>query len=182
MSHIGKRPINIPAGVEIKIEKDIVKCKGLKGELGVFVCSKIKVEIKDQKIFVSLKEDSNDLKTLWGTTAALIANAIEGVTKGYEKQLEISGVGYRAQVQGKKLVLNLGFTHPIEIIAPEGITFKVQKNAITVAGIDKQIVGEIAAKIRGSRPPEPYKGKGIKYSGEHIRKKAGKKAVASGTA
>lgn len=183
MSHIGKKPISIPTGVEIKVENGAIRCKGSKGELGFFVRPEIQVEVKDQEIFVSIKKgNEKNSKTYWGTTRALIANAIGGVTKGYEKQLEISGIGYRAQVQGKKLVLSLGFTHPIEIFAPENIAFKVQKNTIIVSGIDKQLVGEIAAKIRASRAPEPYKGKGIKYAGEHIRKKAGKKAVANAAA
>lgn len=182
MSRIGRRPIDLPAGVEIKIEEGKINCKGSKGNLSFKFDPQMKIEIKDNQVLVVVKDEkttNKETKSLWGTTAAIIANMIKGVCDGFEKKLEINGVGYHASVSGKKLVLNLGYSHPVEFEIPEGIEVKIDKNIITVSGIDKQAVGEFASQIRASRKPEPYKGKGIKYIDEHIRKKAGKKAVAT---
>jgi len=178
MSRIGKKPILIPENVEIKIEGQKVIVKGPKGELMKEIPSGIKVELKDKEIIVSPQVQIKKIAQLWGLTRALIFNLIKGVTEGYEKKLEIEGIGYKALVQGNKLILNLGFSHPVEIEAPEGIKFQVEKNIITVSGSDKELVGQVAANIRAKKKPEPYKGKGIKYFGEIIRRKAGKKAVA----
>jgi large subunit ribosomal protein L6 len=177
MSRIGKQPIIIPESVDVKIDDNFVIVKGLKGELKQKIHSDIDLEIKDKEILIKLKNSKNN--AIWGTFRALIANMIEGVVKGFEKKLIFEGVGYRANVEGKKLVLNLGFSHPVEMEAPEGIEFKVEKNNIIVSGIDKQLVGETAAIIRSKRKPEPYKGKGIRYEDEVVRRKVGKKAVAT---
>lgn len=177
MSRIGKQPINIPEGVEIKIDKDLILVKGKKGELTQKLMSE--VEIKDKTIILKESQKTKESSALWGTFRALIANMVEGVSKGFEKKLIIEGVGYRAALNGNKLVLSLGYSHPIEIQAPKGIEFKIEKNAIIISGPDKQLVGQIAADIRIQRKPEPYKGKGIRYEGEIIRRKAGKKAVST---
>lgn len=177
MSRIGKQPIQIPEGVEVKIDDNLVVVKGPKGELTQELHPEIAIEIKDKEVLVKLAEKSKKSSAIWGTYRALIGNMIEGVTKGFEKRLIFEGVGYRASVSGNKLVLNLGFSHPIEIETPKGIEFKVEKNTITVSGVDKQLVGEVAANIRAKRKPEPYKGKGIRYEDEVIRRKAGKKVV-----
>ncbi len=177
MSRIGKKPILIPTGVEIKINNNEVIVKGPKGELKRIVRPEIKVEIKENQIIVSPKKETKKTKAFWGLERTLIFNMIEGVTKGYEKKLELQGVGYRAEMQGEDLVLKVGFSHPVLVKKPEGIKFSVDKNIITVAGIDKEKVGQIAAKIRKIRPPEPYKGKGIRYEGEEVRRKVGKKAI-----
>lgn len=176
MSKIGRQTVPIPEGVEVKIEGHAIAVKGPKGELSFSFDSALKVEKTDNEIKVS--QGIKEAKALWGTTRALIANMIKGVTEGFEKKLEIQGVGYRAEVKDKKLILTVGFTHPVEIEAPEGIEFKAEKNIITVVGVDKQLVGQTAARIRAVRPPEPYKGKGIRYLGEHVRIKPGKKAAA----
>jgi len=176
MSKIGRQPVPIPEGVEVKIENHGITVKGPKGELSFNFNPSVRVEKTDKEIKVSLIQE--EAKALWGTTRALIANMIEGITEGFEKKLEIQGVGYKAEIKDKKLVLVVGFTHPVEIEAPEGIEFKVEKNVITISGIDKQLVSQTAARIRAVRPPEPYKGKGIRYLGEHVRIKPGKKAVA----
>lgn len=177
MSRVGKQPIQIPEGVEVKLDNDFVIVKGSKGELKNEIRSEIKVEIKDKEIKLKPVKFHKGTQALWGTYRSHIANMIEGVTKGFEKKLEIQGVGYRANLEGKDLVLSLGFSHPIKMKAPEGIEFKVEKNAITISGIDKQLVGQVAAEIRSKRKPEPYKGKGIRYEGEVVRRKAGKKVV-----
>jgi large subunit ribosomal protein L6 len=179
MSRIGKQPIQIPEGVEVKINDQNIVVKGPKGELTRIIRPELKVELKGKEIWVTPVKKTKNTSALWGLTRVLIFNMIEGVTKGFEKKLEIEGVGYRASVQGNKLVLNLGFSHPVEIEPPKGIEIKADKNIITVAGIDKQLVGQVAANIRAKRKPEPYKGKGIRYMGEVIRRKAGKKAVAT---
>lgn len=179
MSRIGKKPIEIPAGVEVKVEGKQVSVKGPKGALTYEVRPEVKVEIKEGKILVSLLKE--DALAFWGLTRALIANMVKGVVSGYEKKLEITGVGFRANVEGQDLVLNIGFSHPVKIKAPESINFSVEKNIITVSGVDKGLVGQIAAKVRKARPPEPYKGKGIKYVDEQIRRKEGKKAVSTTT-
>ncbi len=174
MSKIGKKPIKIPEGVDVKISDSTIKVKGPKGELEFSFKPSIKVEKTGNEIKISMKRGGAEAKMLFGTTRAQIANMIKGVTKVFEKKLELHGVGYRANVEGKNLVLNVGFSYPIKIEAVEGIEFKVRKNEISVRGIDKQKVGEIAAQIRKIRPPEPYKGKGIRYKDEQVRRKAGK--------
>lgn len=179
MSRIGKKPIIIPEKVEIKIEGDNVAVKGPKGELSFRVNPEIKVEVKEGKMFVSPKSEDKELFPFWGLARAILANNVKGVTEGFEKKLEIEGLGYKAVVDGDNLTLNVGFTHPVKIKCPAGIKFAVAKNLITVSGIDKNLVGQVASKIRKVKPVEPYKGKGLHYQGEHIRRKAGKKAVAA---
>ena len=177
MSRIGKQPITVPSGVEVAIEPELVIVKGPKGELSERVARDIDVKQEDGQILVSRPTDRGEHRALHGLTRSLIANMVEGVTEGFEKQLEIQGVGYRAQLQGKKLVLALGYSHPVELDAPEGIDFEVpQPTRIIVRGISKQVVGEVAANIRKKRPPEPYKGKGIRYDGEYVARKVGKRA------
>ena len=178
MSRIGKQPVAVPDGVEITIEPELVKVKGPKGELEERVSRDIGVEQQNGEIVVTRPSDRGEHRALHGLTRSLIANMVEGVTNGYEKRLEIQGVGYRAQLQGdKKLVLALGYSHPVEIIAPAGIDFEVpMPTRIAVRGISKQAVGEVAANIRKQRPPEPYKGKGIRYEGEYVARKVGKRA------
>lgn len=176
MSRLGKKILALPAGTEVKTDNGKVNIKGPKGSLEVLLPKSVVIEIKDQALAV---KGTKEQSALWGLTWACLRNALDGVSKGFEKKLEINGVGYRALVQGKKLVLNIGFTRPEEVVAPEGIAFEVKENIITVSGIDRQKVGQLAAEIREKRAPEPYKGKGIKYVGEQIRRKAGKKAAAS---
>jgi large subunit ribosomal protein L6 len=177
VSRIGKQPIPVPDGVEITIEPDLVKVKGPKGELEERVSPQIGVAQENGEIVVTRSTDRGEHRALHGLTRSLIANMVEGVTNGFEKRLEIQGVGYRAQLQGNKLVLALGYSHPVELNAPAGIDFEVpQPTRIVVRGISKQAVGEIAAIIRKQRPPEPYKGKGIRYEGEYVARKVGKRA------
>lgn len=182
MSRIGKLPIEIPSGVTVDIKDGVVTVKGPKGELSENIHPNIKVEIKDNEI-ICIREGEDKLsRSLHGLSRNLINNMIIGVTKGFEKKLEIIGVGYRAQPSGNKVSLSLGFSHPIEYKAPEGIKFELdpeKKNILIVSGINKQIVGEVAAKVRSYRKPEPYKGKGIRYIDEYVARKAGK-AVAKG--
>ncbi len=179
MSRIGKNPVAIPARVTVQISGDEVKVKGSKGELSQKIHPKVKVEQKDAEIIVTPIDESKEARALWGLSRTLIANMIEGVTNGYSKNLVITGVGYKSVLKGKDLELQLGFSHPVKVKAPEGITFEVdpKKNTILVSGIDKQLVGETAANIRKWRKPEPYKGKGIAYEGEYIPRKAGKSAA-----
>lgn len=179
MSRIGKKPIEIPAGVEVKIDGGRITVKGPKGELQRNIRPEIKVAEESGRLLVSLQRETKETGAFWGLTRALLANDIKGVTQGFEKKLEIEGVGYRVNMEGEDLNLQLGFSHPVKIKAPEGVKFSVDKNVITVLGIDKGLVGQTAAKIRDQKPPEPYKGKGIRYEGEQIRRKLGKKAVAS---
>ena len=179
MSRIGKQPIAIPDKVEIKIEQGKIKVKGPKGELVLEHGEEVKIEQKDKTLLVAEGKKTKNTGALRGLFRALVSNMIIGVSEGFEKKLEIEGVGFKAEAKGNKLVLNIGLSHPVEIEAPQGIAFKVEKNVISVSGIDKQLVGQTAAKIRAQKKPEPYKGKGIKYEGEVIRRKAGKKAVAS---
>jgi large subunit ribosomal protein L6 len=179
MSRIGKKPIQIPEGVQVEIHQNKIRVEGPKGKLEKNIPSEIDVQIKEGMILVSPKSKTKKAKALWGTIRQIIYNMVEGVTKGFEKKLEMEGLGYRASVSGDELVLEVGFSHPVKIKKPEGINFSVEKNIITVSGIDKELVGQIAANIRRVRPPDPYKGKGIRYLGEVIRKKAGKKAVAA---
>ncbi|MBI2042278.1 MAG: 50S ribosomal protein L6 [Candidatus Nealsonbacteria bacterium] len=180
MSRIGKKPIKIPSGVEVKIQDRLIVVKGPKGELKREVRSEIKVVQENDRLLVAPQKETKETAALWGLTRALLANDIKGVTDGFEKKLELEGVGYRANLEGQDLNLQLGFSHPVKVKAPEGIKFTVEKNVITISGIDKGLVGQTAAKIRDEKPPEPYKGKGIRYAGEHIRRKLGKKAVGAG--
>ena len=177
MSRIGKKPVVIPAGVEIKLDGNHISVKGPKGQLALDFSSEMTVEVKDNEIVVTRPSDNKTHRSLHGLTRTLIANMVTGVTDGYQKTLEVNGVGYRAQKQGKDLVMNLGYSHQVIMPEVEGITIDVPSaNQIVVSGADKQLVGQIAAEIRAKRPPEPYKGKGIKYADEHIRRKEGKAA------
>lgn len=177
MSRIGKKPIPIPEDVKVEITGNTVKVKGPKGELQREIPSEIKIEQKGREILVMPGQETKRTKAFWGLIRALVFNMVKGVKEGYEKKLEIEGVGYRAKLEGEDLVLQVGFSHPVEIKQEEGIKFSVEKNIITVSGIDKGLVGQVAAKIRAVRPPEPYKGKGIKYLGEYVKRKAGKKVA-----
>lgn len=174
MSRIGKQPVSIPSGVEVELNSGVLKFK--KGNLLKELDTKnyVNIEIQDGKINFSSKGEDRQSRAYWGTYRALANNIIIGLTDGFKKQLEVNGVGYRVAVKGKVLELILGYSHPINFDIPEGIEISVEKNVITVKGTDKQSVGQVAAKIREFRPPEPYKGKGIKYSDEHIVRKAGK--------
>ena len=176
MSRIGLLPIDIPAGVEVKVSEDnYAEVKGPKGELKQQLCKDMGIKIEDNVVTVERPNESKNMKSLHGLTRSLLFNMIEGVTQGYSKTLLIEGTGYRAQKQGKKLTLNLGYSHPIEVEEPEGITIEVpDQHQIVVSGADKQGVGNLAAVIRDFRKPEPYKGKGVRYSDEHIRRKIGK--------
>jgi large subunit ribosomal protein L6 len=177
MSRIGKQPIPLPDGVSIEIAPGSVSVKGPKGELEQQLPREMKVEQADGTVTVERPTDRGDHRALHGLTRSLIANMVEGVTEGFEKRLEIQGVGYRAQLKGKNLELALGYSHPIQLDAPEGIDFEVpQPTEVVVKGIDKQLVGETAARIRKRRPPEPYKGKGVRYAGEQVTRKVGKRA------
>jgi large subunit ribosomal protein L6 len=177
MSRIGKQPVPVPDGVEVAIEPELVRVKGPKGELSERKARDIVVTQDDGEIVVTRPTDRGEHRALHGLTRSLIFNMVQGVTEGYEKRLEIQGVGYRAQLQGNKLVLALGYSHPVEIPAPDGIEFEVPvPTQIVVRGISKQLVGETAAIIRKQRPPEPYKGKGIRYRGEYVPRKVGKRA------
>lgn len=180
MSRIGKQPIEIPAGVTVTMKEGKITVNGSKGTLTFTPHSRMLVTVENKTILVQRPNDERLSKNLHGLTRTLIDNMIQGVTKGYTKQLEIHGVGYRAAVQGKKLQLSLGFSHPVDVPAPEGISFEIdkeKKNILTISGIDKVLVGQIAANIRSLRIPEPYKGKGIRYLGEAVRRKAGKAAA-----
>jgi large subunit ribosomal protein L6 len=179
MSKIGQQIITIPSGVTVSIENNVATVKGPKGELKVNLSKDLDIVIDNNNISIKLKKDNKVTRSLWGTTRMLIANNVKGVTEGWKKQLELVGTGYRSEVQGTKLGLTVGYSHPVIVEAPEGITFKVEKSVINVDGIDKQVVGQVSAVIRSSRPPEPYKGKGVKYVGEYIRRKAGKAAKAA---
>jgi large subunit ribosomal protein L6 len=177
MSRIGKQPIPVPDGVEVTIEPDVVRVKGPKGELSERVHRDITVAQEDGSLVVTRPTDRGEHRALHGLTRSLVNNMVIGVTEGYSKTLEIQGVGYRAQKKGSDLELALGYSHSVPVKAPEGIEFDVpQPTRVIVRGIDKQLVGEIAANIRKQRPPEPYKGKGIRYEGEYVARKVGKRA------
>src|SRR5690242_21356215 len=177
MSRIGRKPVAIPDGVTVDIKPELISVKGPKGELDQAVSADMKVAIDDGTLTVERPTDRGEHRALHGLTRSLIANMVEGVTDGFEKRLEIQGVGYRANLKGKSLEMALGYSHPVAIEAPEGIEFEVpQPTEVVVRGIDKQLVGETAARIRKSRPPEPYKGKGVRYAGEHVARKVGKRA------
>ncbi|MBP2016928.1 large subunit ribosomal protein L6 [Symbiobacterium terraclitae] len=175
MSRIGKNPIPIPAGVEVTVQGNVVRVKGPKGELTREINPAMSITIENGALRVSRPSDEREHKALHGLTRTLIANMVEGVTKGYSRALELVGTGYRAAKTGQKLTLTVGYSHPVVIDPPQGIEFQVPAaNQVIVTGIDKELVGQIAADIRAVRPPEPYLGKGIKYAGEHIRRKEGK--------
>jgi large subunit ribosomal protein L6 len=177
MSRIGKQPIAIPDGVNVAVDPGRVTVNGPLGELTQNVPARILIEKEDGQLLVKRPTERGDDRALHGLTRSLVANMVEGVTNGFEKRLEIQGVGYRASLRGTALELNVGYSHPVVIDAPAGITFEVPaQNQIVVKGIDKQQVGEIAAEVRDVRPPEPYKGKGIRYEGEYVRRKVGKRA------
>jgi large subunit ribosomal protein L6 len=183
MSKIGKKPVEVKLGVNVSITGQTVAVSGPKGQLSFVIPAGIKAEVKEGQILVT-QAKKNDVETnaLFGLTRAMLNNLVKGVSEGFEKKLELSGVGYRAQGTGNTLTLSVGFSHPVVIKADQGITFTVEENIITISGADKVMVGDVAAKVRAVRPPEPYKGKGIKYVGERIRRKAGKAAKAVGGA
>jgi len=176
VSRVGRLPVAVPSGAEVKIDGSHVKIKGPKGEMEFTFSPKMEIAFADGEITVKRPSDAREMRSLHGTTRALIQNMIIGVTEGYQKELQLVGVGYRASMTGKNLTLNVGYSHPVEIEPPSGITFEVGDRAqqVFITGIDKQAVGQIAADIRKVRPPEPYKGKGIRYKDEYVRHKAGK--------
>ena len=175
MSRVGRMPIDIQAGVNVNLDGHVITVKGPKGELTRTLHPDMKITVADNVITVERPSDEKEHRALHGLTRALVANMVTGVTTGFKKELEIVGVGYRAQMKGKKLALTLGFSHPLELDAPEGVTVECPTaTTIVVSGANNETVGEFAAKIRGYRLPEPYKGKGIRYAGEHVRRKAGK--------
>ncbi len=175
MSRIGRLPVSVPDGVNVKISGSCVDVVGPKGSLNNIFSKDVSISLEDKVIIIKRKDDSKRSKSLHGLTRALVNNMVLGVTVGFEKRLEINGVGYRAQMQGKNLVMNLGYSHPVVINSVDGIDIKVEgQNVVVISGADKQKVGQFAADIRGKRPPEPYKGKGVKYVNEHIIRKAGK--------
>lgn len=181
MSKLAKKPVIIIEGVSAALENDIIKVSGPKGNLSFRIPKGVDVKITEERLTVFLKDKNNqELGASLGLTRAMISNMVTGVSRGFEKKLELSGVGYRAQVAGKDLTISVGFSHPVKITPAPGLNFAVTENIITVAGIDKELVGNAAAQIRSIRPPEPYKGKGIKYDQEKIRRKVGKAAKALG--
>ncbi len=176
MSRIGKKSIAIPSGVNVTLDGQTVTVKGPKGQLAWTVSEEIEVKQEGAELTLTPRNDTQRARGMWGLSRTLVANMVEGVTKGYEEVLELVGVGYRAAMKGQALSMQLGFSHDVDIPAPQGITFAVPKQTeVRIAGIDKQLVGEIAARIRRIRPPEPYKGKGVRYAGEKVRRKEGKK-------
>lgn len=177
MSRIGKKPIKILPKTSVVVEKERVIVKGEKGELSLEIPPETEVVVENDEVLVSKKKDTKKSNALWGTVRSLISNMIEGVSKGYERELQIKGVGYRAEIQGENLLLKVGFSHPVEIKKKEGVNFSVAKDIITVSGIKKDLVGRVAAEIRSIRPPEPYKGKGIRYKNEVVTMKEGKKSA-----
>ncbi len=175
MSRIGKRPIPVPAGVKVELDGSAVRVTGPKGVLSRQLNPEIRVTLQGEEVVVTRPSDSPTHRSLHGLTRTLVANMVQGVSTGFEKRLELVGVGYRAAKQGEKLVLTVGYSHPVEIVPPEGITIQVPaNNAVVVQGADRERVGEVAAQIRRVRPPEPYQGKGIRYQGEFVRRKVGK--------
>lgn len=182
MSKIGKKLIELPQGVTVENKNGEATVSGPKGQVSLTVPTGIETKIEGGRLKVIFKKDEKGTTAVFGTTRARLANAVLGVSQGWSKQLELVGTGFRAEVNDKTLNLTIGYSHPVKIEAPEGISFKVEKSIVTVEGIDREVVGQVAAKIRAARPPEPYKGKGIKYIDEIIRRKAGKVAKAIGTA
>lgn len=180
MSKVGKQPVEIPQGVEVKIDRNLVSVKGPKGELKKEFPREIKVEVSGTQAIVSVAKETKKTIALWGLCRALLNNMVKGVSTGFEKILDMEGVGCKVVAQGKDLVFSLGFSHPVPVKAVPGIDFKIEKNSIIISGMDKEQVGQVAANIRALRKPEPYKGKGIRYRGEIIKRKAGKKAVKGG--
>lgn len=180
MSRIGKLPISVPAGVTINMEGQKITATGPKGTLEVVIHRAVKVSQEGEVITVVMKDAKASDRSLWGLSRTLVANLVQGVAEGFSKQLEIQGVGYRAALNGNTLNLSLGYSHPIDYVLPEGIEAKVEAANITISGANKQLVGQVAAEIRSKRPPEPYKGKGIRYVGEQVRRKAGKAAAKAG--
>jgi len=179
MSRVGKYPVEVPQNVSIKSDDCTVIAEGPKGTLSTEVGVSFKVDIQENEVWILPKEEitlTQDMKAYWGLYRSLVSNIIKGVAEGYSKYLNVEGVGYRARLEEDTLILNLGYSHEVTVKAPEGITFSVENNQITVSGIDKQLVGQVAADVRAKRPPEPYKGKGIRYSDEQIRIKEGKTA------
>ncbi|MEM1238952.1 MAG: 50S ribosomal protein L6 [Cyanobacteria bacterium P01_H01_bin.26] len=175
MSRIGKKPVPVPSGVTVSIDAQSVVVKGPRGELSRLLPEEVSVSKDGEQVIVTRQDDSRTARARHGLSRTLIANMVEGVSKGFEKRLEIKGVGYRAAVKGKTLTMSLGYSHPVEFEPPAGIDFKVESNTnVIITGIDKELVGTVAAKIRDARPPEPYKGKGVRYLGEMVRRKAGK--------
>jgi large subunit ribosomal protein L6 len=175
MSRIGQAPVSVPSGVDISVEGTRVTVKGTKGQLSREFTDRVRFSIEDDVITVARGDDTRESRALHGLSRALLANMVEGVSEGFTKVLEIQGVGYRASLKGSSIELLVGFSHPVDVPAPEGITFEVpEPTRIVVSGIDKEQVGQVAADIRKVRPPEPYKGKGIRYAGEYVRRKAGK--------
>lgn len=179
MSKIGKQPIKLPSGVTVEVNGSTVVVSGPKGKLTKIFDPVAKVSVSEGEVKVAVSKEDKRSLAIWGTTRNVIANMIIGVSEGWSKKLELVGTGYRAEVRSNTLVLTVGYSHTIDIVAPEGITFKVEKNVITVDGYDKEVVGQISANIRATREPEPYKGKGVKYMNEVIRRKAGKAAKAA---
>ncbi len=176
MSRIGKKAIEIPAVVQVTVDGQTITVKGPKGQLAWTVAEEINIAQGDDGLSLTPRDDSQRARSMWGLSRSLVANMVEGVTKGYERTLELVGVGYRAAMKGSALSLQLGFSHDVDIPAPDGVAFAVPKQTeIKISGIDKQVVGEIASQIRRLRPPEPYKGKGVRYAGEKVRRKEGKK-------
>ena len=180
MSRVGKKPIVLPPGVSLDVKENIVSVQGPKGELSREIPREISLSVVGSEVRCAPRIETKKTPALWGLARSLVANMIEGVTSGFEKKLEFEGIGYRMAVEGSTLVMQVGFSHPVKIPAPKGISLVVEKSVITVSGINKELVGETAAYIRSIRPTEPYKGKGIRYQGEIIRRKAGKKATAAG--
>jgi large subunit ribosomal protein L6 len=176
MSRIGKKPIAVPSGVTLTLDGQTVTVKGPKGQLAWTVVDEIVLSLENGELTLSMREDTKRAHAMWGLSRTLVANMVHGVANGYEQVLELVGVGYRAAMKGSNLSLQLGFSHDVDLVPPNGISFAVPKQTeIRIAGIDKQAVGEIASKIRRIRPPEPYKGKGVRYAGEKVRRKEGKK-------
>lgn len=180
MSKIGKLPIHVKEGITVTIAGDVVNVSGPKGQLSYTLPKGITADVSNGQLTVSPKRPDPSLAAFWGLARAQLANMVKGVDTGFERKLELHGVGYRAQMQGNDLVLTLGFSHPVKVTPREGVTLSVSDNVISVSGIDKMLVGDVAAKIRAIKPPEPYKGKGIRYVGEQVRRKAGKATKAIG--
>lgn len=180
MSKIGKLPVQIKQGITVQIDGNVVSVSGIKGQASYALPEGITAKQEGEELLVARVKDSKELRAVWGLARAQVANMVKGVDAGFERKLELQGVGYRAQMQGNDLVLNLGFSHPVKFTPQEGVKITVAENVITITGTDKMLVGQMAATIRAVKPPEPYKGKGIRYVGEQVRRKAGKAAKAVG--